>query len=109
MDERSSLALGATLALASITIAPAAHAAFDAQRVAVAVYGQGPMGDRLARSAHTRIEQVLSDNGVEVLDEAEGGGADLQRDRVVGDERVAELREGLQSGCGQASSPGTTR
>lgn len=45
--------------------------AFDAERVAVTVFGEGPMGERLARSAATRIEQVLTDNGVEVLDQAE--------------------------------------
>jgi hypothetical protein len=40
-------------------------------KVAVVVYGQDPLAMKFSRNAFTRVENILLDNGVEVLDKSE--------------------------------------
>ncbi|MDC1286377.1 hypothetical protein N8198_00670 [Gammaproteobacteria bacterium] len=40
-------------------------------KVAVVIYGQDPLAQKYSRAAFTRMENILLDNGVEVLDKAE--------------------------------------
>ena len=47
-----------------------ASAAAAGSNFAVVVYGQSPAAERYARAAQTRLEQLLGDNGISVIDQA---------------------------------------
>lgn len=55
-------------ALLLLTLLPDVHAQASNKSVAVLVYAQSPLATQYARIAHTRLEQILGDNGVNVLD-----------------------------------------
>lgn len=56
------------LALLLLVLLPGAHAQTSNKSVAVLVYAQSPQATQYARIAQTRLEQILGDNGVNVLD-----------------------------------------
>jgi hypothetical protein len=59
------------LAISFNSVATFESAEVSFSKVAVIIFGQDPLAQKYSRNAFTRIENILLDNGIEILDKAE--------------------------------------